>query len=85
MHSVWGGDLMQKVLDLVKEECFRADSLHGPLKFPHQAYGLMLEELDELWDEIKKKRENRNFNDMQREAIQLAALAVRFIHDLCKE
>lgn len=52
------------------------------LQSVHQAYALLLEELDELWDEIKKKNDKRNPEAMREEAMQIAALAIRFMTDL---
>lgn len=54
----------------------------GDLQSVHQAYALLLEELDELWDEIKKKNDKRNPEAMREEAMQIAALAIRFMTDL---
>lgn len=47
---------------------------------PHEGYAVILEELDELWVEIKKKKPDTQ--EMRKEAIQVAAMAVRFIEDL---
>lgn len=55
-------------------------------KFPdfgtgHYGYAVILEELDELWDEIKKKNPSRE--RLRAEAMQVAAMALRFMIDLC--
>lgn len=56
-------------------------------KFPgnqnsaHEGYAVILEELDELWDEVKGNDLKRN-ERMRAEAIQVAAMAIRFIEDL---
>lgn len=46
----------------------------------HEGYAVMREELDELWDEIKSKSGTR-FN-CYKEAIQVGAMAIRFVRDL---
>lgn len=55
-------------------------------KFPdfhsyHEGYAVIQEELDELWYEIKNKPPLNN-DLIKKEAIQLAAMALRFITDL---
>ena len=56
-------------------------------KFPgyksvHEGYAVILEELDELWDEIKKPRKERNNATMYLEAKQVACTAIRFMEML---
>jgi len=53
------------------------------MKSNHEGYAVILEELDELWDEIKKQHPNNEL--IRKEAIQVAAMAVRFILDRCSE
>jgi hypothetical protein len=65
---------------LVEEELSRAQAQHGPMSSPHEGYAVILEELDELWTEIRSKR--RNNANMEYEATQVAAMAVRFLIDL---
>lgn len=48
----------------------------------HEAYAVMLEEFDELWDEIKKKQTNYDLPAQRKEAIQIAAMCLRLIHEL---
>lgn len=56
---------------------------HARSKFPafhsgHEGYAVILEELDELWDAVRQD----NYADARREAVQVAAMALRFIVDL---
>lgn len=73
---------IEDALDAVEMETKRAVSLHGPMKSAHEAYGVILEELDEFWDEVKKKQSLRDKANMKKELIQVAAMAVRAIADL---
>jgi len=73
--------LDQVVFD-VREELERATSIHGPFYSPHEGYAVLLEEVDELWDEIKKgKGRSLSYKGMT-EAIQVAAMAMRLAMDL---
>lgn len=51
----------------------------------HEGYAIILEELDELWDEIRMKPLYRNQDKLRREAIQVAAMAIRFVLDTLPE
>jgi len=49
----------------------------------HEAYGLLLEELDEFWDDVKAKpSKRRDKPDIVKEPAQIAALAERTAIDL---
>jgi len=52
---------------------------------PHEGYAVILEELDELWEQIKKVKYpviDRECEAMRKEAIQVGAMAVKFIESL---
>lgn len=49
----------------------------------HEGYAVILEELDELWNEIKKK--NPDKKNLKSECKQVAAMAFRFYIDLLSE
>lgn len=66
---------------LVRAELDRATDKFGPMASPHEGYAVILEELDETWDEIKANDTKK----MTKEAIQLAAMAIRFLIDCCPE
>lgn len=38
----------------VIEEYYRSINLYGVFHSPHEGYAILLEEVNELWDEIKK-------------------------------
>jgi len=50
----------------------------------HEGYAVILEELDELWDEVKKNQRNYDIPAQRKEAVQCAAMCIRFIAELCQ-
>lgn len=57
-------------------------------KFPafnsaHEGYSVILEELDELKAHVWANQKARDWDAMQKEAIQVAAMAMRFAIDVC--
>ena len=63
-----------------RRELVRAREKHGPITSIHAAYGIILEELEEFWDEVKKQQ--RDFPKMAEELIQVAAMCQRTFEDL---
>ena len=49
-----------------------------PFNSTHEGYAVIAEELDELWDDIKANREGPDIA----EAIQVGAMALRYIADM---
>ena len=72
---------MTKLLEEVGAELLKATIKHRPMTGPHEGYAVILEELDELWDEVKAQVHDPAA--MRKEALQVAAMAVRFIADVC--
>lgn len=73
--------LLNKRLTNIKNEVSRAKSLHpGDFHNLHEGYAVLLEEVDELWDEIKKKKPS--LEEVRKEAEQVAAMALRIIVEL---
>lgn len=69
--------------DQVHNEFTFASQKYDRFNSAHEGYAVLKEELDELWEEVRKKREKRSVKQMRRECVQIAAMAVRFIYDVC--
>lgn len=63
----------------------RAIKYYRPMTSYHEGYAIIKEEMEELWDEIKRKPSSRNKKRLQEEAVQVGAMALRFLYDLCEE
>ena len=63
----------------VKRELLKAVSKHGPMHSPHEAYGVIQEEIEEYWDEVKADRGLQASG--RAELVQVAAMAIRALHD----
>jgi NTP pyrophosphatase (non-canonical NTP hydrolase) len=62
---------------LVREELDRAYAKHGREPWGrHEFYGILLEEVDELWDAVKR---DEPLERVHAEAIQVAAMCFRYI------
>jgi len=69
------------LLDVVAE-IKSARAQHPPMRGAHEGYAVLLEEVDELWAEVKDRR--RDLDAMRREAIQIAAMAIAFAAEVCE-
>lgn len=72
-------------LDLVKEELVYAIGYWPAMNSAHEGYSVLLEEVDELWAHVKTKQKNRDLSAMKKEAVQVAAMAIRFAIEVCNE
>jgi hypothetical protein len=70
------------IMDVVKKEYVSASEKFGPFNSAHEGYAVIKEEVDELWDAIKS---NQSSGAQRAEAVQIAAMAIRFIFDICTE
>lgn len=64
-------------------EAVRAAGLHAPCNSAHEGYAVILEELDELKAHVWMNQKKRDISEMRKEAIQVAAMALKFVHDVC--
>lgn len=68
----------------VRCELERAMALHPtPLNSAHEGYAVALEEVDELWEHVKTNQRARDLSGMRKEAIQAAAMFMRFVVEVC--
>jgi len=69
---------VEDVMTSIRGELLRATAKHGPMRSAHEGYAVLKEEVDELWDDVKAN----NHSGAVTEAIQVAAMAARFVLDV---
>lgn len=72
----------QKEQQIIMAEFNAAATNHAPLNSLHEAYAVILEEVDELWQQVKLKQRLRNNANIKTELRQIAAMALRALVDL---
>lgn len=77
-----------KLDDLIAD--VRAELEYAVERYPsfntaHEGYAVLLEEVDELWDQVRVKQGSRSKDLLLAEAIQVAAMALRFALDCCDD
>lgn len=68
--------------NLVAAELSRARGRHAPINSAHEGYAVILEEIDEFWAEVRKKRGERSPHQMIHELAHVAAMAQRVAEDV---
>lgn len=78
---------IKRILEYVEEELNKAMQAYPKIASYHEGYAVALEEIDELWDEIKKYKRNNPVNEKKilKEAIQAIAMLVRMLADCYNE
>lgn len=70
-----------KALHCIETECAAAQAKRARFNSGHEGYAVVLEELDEAWQEIKRD----DLHAAVREMIQLGAMAVRFVAEIWEQ
>lgn len=73
---------MEDIVDEVCSELIRAVGRYPTFASGHEGWAVMREEMDELWDEVRKR--DSDPERMRAEAIQVAAMGIRFVLDVCE-
>ena len=74
---------MQSALEDIKNEVISAKkTFTADFVNQHEAYAVILEEMDELWTEIKKNQKVYDLEAQRKEAKQTAAMLVRLMVEL---
>ena len=83
MKETW----VEYYFDVVKKEFDYATSRFSAFNNAHEGYAVLLEEVDELWENVKLNQHKNQYRDklIMNEAIQVAAMAMRVVHDCCEK
>lgn len=73
-----------EVLDDIAKEYQRAKAW-PPFNSAHEGFAVLNEEFDELKAHVWTNQKKRDIEAMRKEAIQVAAMALRFALDVCNE
>ncbi len=76
---------IEEAISEVRAELEQAMALYPAMNSPAEAYAVMLEEVDEVWQIVKTKPSRRILSDLRGEAVQVAAMAIRMMLDVCSE
>jgi len=74
--------LVDRIFFEVRKELNSAMDKFPPMNSAHEGCAVIREEFEELWDEVKKSPGSVSEVGQWREAIQVAAMAIRFLHDI---
>jgi spermidine synthase len=75
----------ERVFEDVMLEVEHSTAHWPPYNSAHEAFAVLHEEVDELWDEVKVNQQRRSMKKMYREACQVAAVAIRFAAEIANE
>ncbi len=79
MNTIDARDIAHEIL----KELAKAREKFPPMVSAHEGFAILKEEVDELWDEVKDDKSLGRKARMRDEAVQVAAMALRFIIDVC--
>ena len=76
-------DKLNETMNAIAASYAKARTKHAPMRGPHEGYAILLEEVDELWDEVKRWQPGEyDLVDMRKEALHVAAMALAFLMEV---
>lgn len=84
-NKVSNKTLLMELLVKTSLECQQAMDNWPPFNSAHEGFAVLKEEVDELWDHVKTNQKKRDIEAMRKEALQVAAMALRFAVECCDE
>jgi NTP pyrophosphatase (non-canonical NTP hydrolase) len=70
-------NITSQLAEDIDDEIDRSSAHGNKFASLHEAYSVILEELDEVWDIAKQKKKRRNALELRQELIQVAAMAIK--------
>lgn len=77
MSHEYNNEIIQEVADHCSLELIDSYDKFSDFNSFHEGYAVLLEEVEELWDEIKDK--NKTVSRIEMESIQVAAMAMKML------
>jgi hypothetical protein len=75
--------LKARYMAAIDDEFEKACRHYPKFASEHEGFAIIAEEMDELWDAVRLKQSDEiRYAQCEKEAIQVAAMALRFLHDL---
>ncbi|GIW60265.1 MAG: hypothetical protein KatS3mg087_1331 [Patescibacteria group bacterium] len=68
---------LELIVASVKDELIRAMGRYRPSRSAHEAFAIIKEEVDELWEAVR----TNNTHKVYYETVQVAAMAIRLLYD----
>ena len=78
-------ETLQGIIDDVKAELETAITNWPPFNSAHEGFAVLLEEVDELKRHVWTNQKKRDLVEMKKEALQVAAMAIRFALEVSSE
>ncbi len=79
------GEQIADAMDDVRDELTQAMRQWPAFNSAHEGYGVLAEEFRELEAHVFTNQRRRDLGEMRLEAIQVAAMAMRFAIEICNE
>ena len=85
-HRIQEAFLQARAVHVVVAELRDATTKFAAFHSAHEGWAVLMEEVDELWEVVKLNQSTPERNArMRKEAIQVAAMAIRFLVDCTEE
>ena len=75
-------DRIREIAMEIAAEVERAERKHPPMHSPHEGWSVIYEELEELREHVRA--DTGHSADARKEAIQIAAMGLRYALNLCE-
>lgn len=76
-------DAYTSIVFPIVHELDKAQKAFPPFHSAHEGYSILYEEVCELWEVVREKQSTPGREDrLKKECIQVAAMAMRFLHDM---
>jgi len=73
---------MESFEKLVKKELASARKKHGNQSNIHEAFAILLEEVDEFWEHVRAKSDRRDYKKVLEELVQIGSCVQKTAEDV---